>query len=176
MADNINLDDPNADLFGRNDPEESEEEQAYKQLYGKNPNRVSALNDLWYQEMIKTVDDTDLPEEAKRQMIFKMTANGILDMVADCAPVEMALDLSFYFDMYMGVSLTNKMYNVDLFKEQQKALLSIDRSQFPDEESYEREIVDFEEQWWDIPQPRLEKRNPNEAIREKLSKYGLTDQ
>lgn len=176
MTDQMNINDPNASLFGGDEPEESEEEKAYKQLYGKNPDRVNALKDLWYSEMMSTVKDCDLPEDAKYEMIFKMTVNSVLDMIDDAAPIDAALDLSFCFDMYMGVAITNKRFNVDLFKEQQKALLEIDRSKFKDDEEYERALTDFEDAWWSIPQPRLEKRNPNEAIRESLAKYGLTDQ
>jgi len=168
--------DPNAGLFGEEEQETSDEEKAIKQLYEKNPTRVKALSDLWYQEIIDTIDKTDLPEDAKRQMIFKMTANSILDMMDDATPTEMALDVSFYFDMYMGVALVNKNFEVDLFKEQQKALLSIDSTKFKTDEDYHAELRDFEEAWWSIAQPRLNERNPNDAIREMLNKYGLSDQ
>lgn len=165
---------PNAGLFG-DDKDVSDDEQIYNQLYKKNPNRVSALNDLWFDDLMETVKAMDVPDEAKYQMIFKMATNSILDMLNDALPVEDALDTTFHFDMYMGVALTNKKYQVDLFKEQQKALLDIDSKKFNSTEEYEEAVVAFEEQWWSISQPKLEKRNPNEAIRETLGKYGLTD-
>lgn len=175
MDERINFDDPNADLFGLNEEDRSQEEMTQKQLYEKNPNRVTALGELWYNELIQEIESIDAPEEAKRQMIFSMTANSILDMMSDANPVELGLDITFYFDIFLGVSLTNKRFKVDLFKEHQKALLSVKREDFPDEESYENGVMEFEENWWDIPQPLLDKRTPNDAIRETLSKYGLTE-
>ena len=175
MAERIVLDDPNADLFGLNDEGPSEAEITEKQLYGKNPNRVAAMADLWYDAMLKEIEGLDVPEEAKRKMIFSMTANGVLDMMSDSSPEDVGLEVSICFDMFLGVSLTNKRYKVDLFKEHQKALLGIDRGDFPDDNSYKNELQAFEEQWWDIPQPLLDKRTPNDAIRETLSKYGLTE-
>lgn len=175
MGERINLDDPNADLFGGLDDEISEDEMIEKQLYGKNPDRVSALSDLWYEELMSEVNEMDAPEEAKRQMIFSITAHSILDMIADSVTVDTGLELTFSFDMFLGVSLTNKRFEVDLFKEHHQALLGVKREEFPDDESYENALIEFEEQWWDIPQPLLEKRTPNDAIKETLSKYGLTE-
>jgi hypothetical protein len=174
MTERINFDDPNADLFGRNE-EESEEEQAYKQIYEKNPKRVAALGDLWYNEMMKEIESMDIPEEAKYKMIFSMTSNSIFDMFGDACSTDTALEATFSFDIYMGVSLTNKKFKVDLFKEHQKALADIERDKFSSEEEYEKAILEFEERWWDIPQPLLDKRTPNDAIMESLSKYGLTE-
>jgi hypothetical protein len=175
MSERVNFDDPNADLFGRNDEEESEEEQAFKQIYEKNPKRVTAIGDLWYDEMMSEIAGMEIPEEAKHKMIFSMVAGSILDMIADASPTDLALETTFSFDIYMGMALTNKRFKVDLFKEHQKALAGIDREKFSTEEDYENAVVEFEEKWWDIPQPLLEKRTPNDAIMESLSKYGLTE-
>ena len=174
MTERINFDDPNADLFGR-DEEESFEEIACKQIFDKNPKRVAALSDMWYQDMIDEIDKMDIPEEGKRKLIFSITANSVLDMMGECTDAELAMELTFSFDMYMGVSITNERFKVDLFKEHQKALASVDRTKFPSEEDYERAVVEFEERWWDIPQPLLDKRTPNDAIMESLNKYGLTE-
>ena len=175
MAERINLDDPNADLFGMADDELSEEEMEEKQLYGKNPSRVAALADLCYDALIAEIDTQELSEEAKRKLIFAMAANSVLDLVSDSSPVDVAMEASFCLDMYMGASLVNKKYKVDLFKELHQAMLEIKRDDFPDDESYEREVEAFEEMWWDIPQPLLDKRTPNDAILEALSRYGLTE-
>jgi len=175
MAERINLDDPNADLFGLNDNEISEDEIIDKQLYGKTPGRVAALADLVYDQMIKEIDGMDLPEEAKRKMIFSITANSVLDLIFDSSPVDIGMEASFSFDMYVGASLTNKKFKVDLFKELEQALLGVKREDFPDDETYELALEEFEEKWWDIPQPLLDKRTPNDAILEMLSKYGLTE-
>jgi len=175
MAERINLDDPNADLFGMNEEEPSEEEIIEKQLYEKNPLRVAALGELWYDTMLAEIEGMDVPDEAKMKMVFSMTANGVLDMIADSSQVDAAMDVSYSFDMYLGVSLTNKRFKVDLFKEHQKALMTVDRGKFPDDETYQRELEAFEDAWWDLPQPLLDKRSPNDAIRETLAKHGLTE-
>ena len=179
MAERINLDDPNADLFGMNEEEISDEELVEMQLYEKNPLRVAALGDLWYETMLKEIESMDVPEEAKRKMIFSMTANGVLDTISDSIleylGEDLGLDVLFCFDTFLGVLLTNKRFKVDLYEEHQKALLTVKREDFPDEESYELALEDFAEKWLDIPQPRLDKRTPNDALRETLSKYGLAE-
>ena len=176
MAERIILDDKNADLFGLNEEGPSEEEYLHLQLYEKNPRRVSAMADLWYEAMIKEIDSIEgLPEDAKRKMIFSMTANGVLDMISDSAPEELGLEISFCFDSYLGLMLTNKKFKVDIIKEHRKALLGVKEEDFPSKEMYEMELEAFEEGWWDIPQPLLGKRTPNDAIKEMLNKYGLTE-
>lgn len=168
--------DPNANLFGYDEEEKSEEERAFEQMYEKNPIRVDALGDLIYEEISSLIDSQEgLDDEAKRQMLFKMTANSVLDMVMDAADTDIGIEMSFSFDMLIGVALTNRKYNVDLFKEHEKALTDVKPSKFNSEEEYQMALQDFEESWWDLPQPLLEKRSPNDAIREVLGQYGLSD-
>ncbi len=166
--------DPNAALFG-DDDEISEEERLFKQLFGKNPRRVSALNDLIYEDMENIVNNEDIPEEGKLNFIFKMAVNSILDIIMECTPNEIAEEMTYALDSYLGVALTNQKYNVDLFKEVQKAILSVDPKEFGSKEQYELAIEAFEEEWWSIPQPLLDKRNPNDAITESMKKYGLLE-
>ncbi|MEA4977528.1 MAG: hypothetical protein VB016_03135 [Methanomassiliicoccaceae archaeon] len=166
--------DPNAGLFG-NDEEESEEEILAKQLFGKNPNRVSALRDLIFKEMMESIDTEKMPEDAKRELIFKMAINSVLDMIMEATPDEISEEMTYAFDSYIGVALTNRKYGVDLFKEQNKALLSVDPKLFNDDKQYEDALREFEEQWWSIPQPLLGQRNPNDAITESMKKYGLLE-
>lgn len=109
-------------------------------------------------------------------MLFKMTANSILDMMMDAIPSQDGLDMSYSFDMLLGVALTNRRYGVDLFKEHEKALINVKPSEFGSDDAYRLAIQEFEEKWWDIPQPALDERTPNDAIREMLDKYGLSDQ
>ena len=169
--------DPNAMLFGGEEDGKTEEERAVEYVYGKNPNRVSALNDLWFDELLKKIESMDLPDEkAKIKMAFKLTAGAVLDMLADSQPPEAAPDVMSDFDIFMGVALTNKKFNVSLFEEQQKALMQIDREKFHDDEEYARALSDFEDTWWAIGQPLLNGRNPNDAIKETLKKYGLNEE
>lgn len=166
--------DPNAALFG-NDEEISEEEQLFKQLFGKNPRRVSALSDLIFEEMENVVEKEGIPEEGRMKFIFKMAINSILDILMECSPNEIAEEMTYALDSYLGVALTNQKYGVDLFREQRKAILSVDPKKFENNEQYELALEAFEEEWWSIPQPLLNKRNPNDAIAESMKKYGLLE-
>lgn len=166
--------DPNAALFSDGEEEKSEEEQAYEYVYGRNPMRVSALHDLWYHNLMEKINGMDLPsEDAKMQMIFKLTCGGILDMLGDSQEPGVAPEVMSSLDIFMGLALTNMRYKVDLLGEQQKALQAIDRSKFHDDEEYVRALSDAEDAWWDISQPLLDMRTPKDAIRETLMKYGL---
>ena len=167
--------DPNAGLFsGEGEEEMSEEQEAFEYVYGRNPRRVSALNDLWFSNLMTKLKEMDLPnEEAKMKMIFKLTAGGILDMLGDSQAPGVAPNVMADLDMFMGLALTNMRFKVDLLGEQNKALQSIDRSKFESDEDYVKALSDAEDAWWDIGQPLLEMRNPRDAIRETLRKYGL---
>ena len=167
--------DPNAGLFsGEEGEEKSEEQEAFEYVYGRNPNRVSALNDLWFANLMAKINEMDLPnEEAKMKMIFKLTAGGILDMLGDSQPPGVAPEVMSDLDMFMGLALTNMRFKVDLLGEQNKALKSIDPDKFENDEDYVKALSDAEDAWWDIAQPMLEMRNPRDAIRETLRKYGL---
>lgn len=167
--------DPNAALFAGEDGEEkSEEQEAFEYVYERNPRRVSALKDLWFHNLMEKINQMELPsEEAKMQMIFKLTAGGILDMLGDSQPPGFAPEVMSNLDMFMGVALTNMRFKVDLLGEQTKALKAIDPSKFEKDEDYLRTLSDAEDAWWDIAQPPLDGRNPRDAIRETLRKYGL---
>ncbi|MDR0887843.1 MAG: hypothetical protein LBM39_01485 [Candidatus Methanoplasma sp.] len=169
-------DDPNAGLFGRDEPEDPIEDQAYTQVYEKNSKRVEVLSDLFFNDLNTNIEAMEeVPTEGKNKLLFSVTANSVLDLIADALPAELAIDVTYYLDVYMGLALVNKKYQSDLFKELEKALVDIPRSEFPDDETYDSTLEKAEEAWWDMPQPRLDKRTPNEAIREALSKYGLTE-
>ncbi|MDD2626289.1 MAG: hypothetical protein PHT00_04430 [Candidatus Methanomethylophilus sp.] len=168
--------DPNADLFSGEDSDgdDSEEQKELEYVYGNNPRRVSALSDLWYQDMMDRIKAMDLPsEEARLKMVFKLTAGGVLDMLADSQDPDNTPDVMTDFDIFLGMALTNKHFGVDLFKEEQKALMTVKREEYHDDEEFKRALGDFEEAWWDIAQPALEGRTPNDAIKETLHRYGL---
>lgn len=167
--------DPNAALFGGDEPEEDPKEALAKQLFGKNPNRTSALSDLFYNEMIQTITENDagLPEEAVRQMIFKMAVNSAFDIVMECVDPATAEDLSLSLDSYIGMSLVNKKYGVDLIGEMHKALMTLKQEEGEDDEMFDKRLEAAEEGWWYIAQPKLDMRNPNDSIHEAMRKYGL---
>ena len=92
MADEF---DPNAALFGGDEPEISEEEAHMKETFGKNPNRTSAFSELFLKDMLDTVEaEEELPEEAKKQLIFKMTANSVLDVIVESLAPETAEEVT----------------------------------------------------------------------------------
>lgn len=168
--------DPNAALFGGEEPEMSEEEAHIKETFGKNPNRTSAFSDLFLQEMMATVnEETELPEEAKRQLIFKMTANSVLDLVMECLSPDTREEVAACLDGYIGMCIVNKKFTVDLMGELRKAILEVKQNTGESDEDYERRLSDMEDAWWTIPQPILNGRNPDDAIREEMRRYGLDE-
>lgn len=174
MADEL---DPNAALFAGEDVEKTAEEAHIKELFGKNPNRTSAISDLFYREMTETIeeDGSDLPEEAKRQLIFKMTANSVLDMMMECLDPETAEEAAACIDGYIGMCIVNKKFQVDLMGELRKALMTVERNEGESDEDYDRRMSDMEDAWWSIPQPLLNGRTPNDAIAEEMRRYGLDE-
>lgn len=171
-----NENDPNAALFGGDEQEQTEEEAHIQQLFGKNPNRTSAIFDLFSVEMMESIDeDEGLPEEAKRQLIFKMTANSVLDMVMECLAPDTAEEVSTCLDGYIGMSLTNKRHQVDMMGELRKAIMSVKKNEGESDEDFERRLSDLEDAWWGIPQPLLNGRTPDDAIREEMRRYGLDE-
>ncbi len=170
MADEI---DPNAGLFGETEPVDPEKEHV-ERTFGKNPNRTSAISDLFSKEMMETImSETELPDEAKHMLIFKMTANSVLDMVMESLDADAREELCACLDGYIGMCLVNKKFEVDLFGELSKALMKVERNEGESDEDYDRRLNDMEEYWWTIAQPKLNGRNPNDAISEETRRYGL---
>ncbi|HKM09291.1 MAG TPA: hypothetical protein VJX93_02210 [Candidatus Methanomethylophilaceae archaeon] len=167
--------DPNAALLGFDEDEGTEEEKIFKQLFAKNPRRVSALHDLLFENMAETIEAEDIPLEAKLALIFKMSINSVLDIIMECTPNDIAEEMTYSLDSYIGLAITNKKYDVDLLREHGKALLSIDANKFDSKEQYQLALQAFEEDWWSISQPLLNKRTPNDAISESMRKYGLLE-
>ncbi len=165
--------DPNANLFGG---DEEEMETIESQLWEKNPRRCTALKELWYEDLVLTLDEEEeLPEEGKRELLFMMAANGVMDLIMEAIPDELAIEMSYGLDTFVAVSLVNKRYNTNLFEEMHKALLTIKRENFDNDECYEKALAEAEEHWWTVPQPLLDQRNPNDAIIEILKEYKLSE-
>ncbi len=156
------------DMFG----EENIDIEA--QLWGKNPKRSQALKDLWLDLMNETVDQDDKPEEAKREMIFLMTANNVMDMVMETLPEELAVELSASMDSLIGLSMVNRRFEVDLLDANYQTLTKVDREEYSSDEEFEEAIRDMDERWWTVGKQLLGGRTPNDAILEEMSKYGLT--
>ena len=167
--------DPNAGLFGGDEPEKSPEELHMEYVFGKNPHRTSALTDLVYRALLASIEEDDLPEEAKRQLIFKMTANSVLDIMMEALDPALREEVMIAFDGYIGMCLVNMNFDVDLMSELSKAMMTVEQTEGESDEDFDRRLADMEEKWWTIPQPKLSMRNPEDAIREQMMKYGLNE-
>jgi hypothetical protein len=171
MSDEFN---PNAGLFGGDEPEKDPVEEHMEYTFGKNPNRTSAISDIFATEMLETIDgDETIPAEAKPQMIFKMTANSVLDMILESLDPDTREDVVGCLDSFIGMCIVNKKFGVDILGELRKALQTVKQNEGESDEDYEKRLSDYEDAWWSIPQPVLNHRNPNDAIQEEMRRYGL---
>jgi len=53
--------------------------------------------------------------------------------------------------------------------------MTVEQAEGESDEDFDRRLADMEEKWWTIPQPKLSMRNPEDAIREQMMKYGLNE-
>ena len=144
------------------------------QLWGKNPKRTQLLRDIWFDSIIEQLnEEKKMPEEAKRELLFMMTANSVLDMVMESLPDEMSLELSYCLDHMMGVAAVNQKFGVDLLETNYEVVSKIKRDSYASDEEFEKAVVEKEEKWWTVGKQLLGGRSPNDAIAEALSKYGL---
>ena len=119
--------------------------------------------------------ETELPEEAKKNLIFKMTANSVLDIVMESLSPDTREEVAACVDGYIGMCMVNMKNQVDLMGELRKALMGVKQETGESDEDYERRLGDMEDAWWSIPQPILNGRTPDDAIREEMRRYGLDE-
>lgn len=147
-----------------------------EQLWNKNPRRTRAMRDLWYDDMMQSIEeDPDMSQEAKMDLQFMMATNSVLDLVMDSLPEDLAMELSFCLDSTLGLAIVNKRNRVDLMEEYYKALEVVKREDYSTDDEYERALEALEDHWWSIGQPALGMRSANDSIIEALSKYGLNE-
>ena len=170
----VNEMDPNAGLFGEPEPEKSPEELLNEYAFGKNPNRAVAMEELFGKRlMADTLADDKLPVEGKMSFIFKATAHGVLDMIMECLQPEYREEVATSLDSFIGLNLVNHRFKVDLVNAVMEELQKVQQDPGESDENFEERLTAMEEGWWEIPQPILNGRNPNDAIREEMGKYGL---
>lgn len=167
--------DPNTGEI-RQTVKESEEEKMEKQLWGKNPRRTRALSDLWYSDIKESLAKSGKKGEAKDMLLFNMTINAVLDLVMESVPEDAAMDVSYPLDTYIGMLLVNKKYGVDISEEMNKAISIVKREQYDTDDDFMRAVEDITDHWWSLGQPKLDMRNPSDAITEMLGKYGLNEE
>ena len=146
-----------------------------KQLWEKNPRRSQALLDLWYDELQHAVQQETDSEDGKKHLAFLMTANSVIDMIMECIPEDMALELSYALDHTIALALVNKKYNCDLLEEEKKAVSIVKREDYDTDDDFARAVEAIDDHWWSISQPQLDMRNANDAILEMLAKYKLNE-
>ncbi len=170
----VNELDPNAGLFGDPEPEKSAEELLNEYAFGKNPNRAVAMETLFGKRLMEeTMADDKLPIEGKMSFVFKATAHGVLDMIMECLTPEYREEVAVSLDSFIGMNLVNQKFGVDLVNAVMEELQKIDQKPGESDDQFEQRLSAMEEGWWSIPQPILNGRNPNDAIREEMGKYGL---
>jgi hypothetical protein len=155
--------------------EEDEKVDLEKQLWDKNPRRSQALLDLWYDELHNAVEKETDSEDGKKHLAFLMTANSVIDMIMECIPEDMALELSYALDHTIALALVNKKYDCDLLEEEKKAVAIVKREDYQTDDDYARAVEAIDDHWWSISQPQLDMRNANDAILEMLAKYKLNE-
>lgn len=159
----------------RTEVEESPEVIAEKQLFAKNPARSQALRDLMFDSLKEHIDAQNIPDDRREEMMFIMIANSVMDLVFDSPPTDLAMESSYCFDEMLGMALANKKYEVDIIAEAKKAIETVKYEDFASDEEYVDAVAKFEERWWDMGQPALGMRSPNDAIYEMLGKYNLNE-
>jgi hypothetical protein len=154
--------------------EEVPEIPAEDQIWGKNPKRTQLLRDLWFNPIIEQIDEEkDMPDEAKRELLFMMAVHSVLDLVFESLPDEEALDLSYCVDHMMALAAVNQRYGVDLLETNYEVISKIKRDDYESDEKFEAAVTEKEEKWWTNGKQQLGGRSPNDAIAEALSRYGL---
>jgi len=147
---------------------------AEEQIWGKNPKRTQLLRDLWFKSVMEQLDEEkDMPDEAKKELLFMMAVHSTLDMVFESLPDEESLDLSYCIDHMMALAAVNQRYGVDLLETNYEVVSKIDGNSYATQEEFEAAVAEKEEKWWTIGKQQLGGRSPSDAIAEVLSKYGL---
>ena len=154
---------------------EDEELDVEKQLWEKNPRRSQAMLDLWYDELQAQLEQETESEDGKKHLSFLMTVNAVLDLIMECVPEDIALEVSYSLDHTVALALVNKKYDCDLLEEEKKAVSIVKREDYDTDDDFARAVEAIDEHWWSISQPQLDMRNANDAILEMLRKYKLNE-
>jgi len=153
---------------------EEQEIPIEEQLWGKNPKRTHLLRDLWFDAIVEQIDEEkDMPEKARRELLFMMAVHSTLDMVLESLPDDLSLELTYCLDHMMGLSAVNKRYDVDLLETNFEVVSKVKREDYGSDEEFENAVLEKEEKWWSASKQQLGGRSPNDAIAEALSRYGL---
>ncbi len=153
--------------------DEADEVSVEEVLFGKNPSRSYVLRDVWYTSLASVINEEDLPEDSKRELMFLTLSNALLDMIMDIMPEDLSVLFARNLDDYLAVTIVNQKYNLDLLQEFQDDFAATKGTKFKDEKKLNDAVIEFEEMWWNSPRKDLEGKTPNAAVDEAASKYGL---
>ena len=149
------------------------EENAERELFDKNPSRSYVLRDIWFDGLTSVIDDEEMPERSKRELMFLALSNAILDMVMDILPENLSKVLARNLDDYLAVMVINHEYDVDLLQSFQEEFEKEMGSDFEDDTQFMNALTEFESKWWNQPRRELNGKTPNELIEEVSERYGL---
>lgn len=153
--------------------DEMQDELLEKELFEKNPKRSYILRDLWFDGLSSVIDGEEMPERAKRELMFLALSNAILDMMMDILPENISTLLARNLDDYLAVMVVNHEYDVDLLQAFQDEFEKEMGSDFADDIQFFKVLEQFEEKWWNNPRKELNGKTPNELIEEVMLRYGL---
>ncbi|QLH75429.1 MAG: hypothetical protein HPY73_08295 [Methanomassiliicoccales archaeon] len=139
----------------------------------KNPARAYVLRDIWFDSLNKVIEEENVPEGNKMEMLFLTLSNALLDMIIDILPADLGELVAENMDDFLAVTLVNKEYNVDLLQKFKEDFVNENGDTFEDEEELNDALSAFEDNWWNSARDDLEGKSPNEALEEMAQKYNL---
>ncbi len=141
--------------------------------FGKNATRTKALDTLWFDVLIEEVETEEMPEDAKRKLIFMMTSAAVLDVVMQSLHPKLAEVLANELDNYIGILMVNNRFGVDMMQDIEDAFLKHHGKEFASEEDYIAIKEEFDDKWWNAPKQALGGRTPWDAVKEEKFNAGL---
>ncbi len=153
--------------------EEEDDISVEEILFGKNPSRSYVLRDVWFTSLSSVINEEELPEDSKRELMFLTLSNALLDMVMDIVPEDLSMVFARNLDDYLAVTVVNQQYNIDLLQQFQDDFAAAKGTKFKDEKKLNDAVIEFEEMWWNSPRKDLAGKTPNDAVAEAATKYNL---
>ncbi len=142
-------------------------------LFTKNPSRSYVLRDIWFRSLMEVIDQEEIPEGSKRELMFLTLSNAILDMMMDILPENVSCLLAKNLDDYLAVTVVNQERNIDLLQTFQEEFEKEKGTEFEDETQLLEALDEFEDRWWNAPRKELDGKTPNDAVQEVADRYEL---
>jgi hypothetical protein len=153
--------------------DESEDATVEEVLFDKNPSRSYLLRDVWYTSLASVIEEEDMPEDSKRELMFLTLSNALLDMIMDIMPEDLSVLFARNLDDYLAITVVNQKYNVDLLQKFQDDFASEKGLKFKNEREFNDVVLAFEEKWWNSSRKDLDGKTPNFTVDEVAAVYRL---